>query len=887
VAFFPTGQYTTHTLKVWKGEEAETLLYSSVLTNLNYGHWNEALITTPVVIEEGEMYWVGLEFNQLNNWDGAAAVDIGPAVAGYGDMVNLGGDWFSTTSAGFDYNWMIRAFVGSNDNAMALVQTVLPEVSLPDMALGLVVDNNTTLVNTATNNLSRSLEILGYNLYRDGQLLNTEPANNATYTDTGLEAGVYIYGVTAVYAEGESLPVERTVQVGGPALSISPVIINETMQAGEVLQIQLTLINEGISQLEWEVSNLPIWISLSETSGTIGAGLTELVTLTINAIGMASGMNAAFLNFTNNNINNPEYSLPVIITIEGFLPAVFDVDLLNFGMVPVLESKLMSVNMTNMTDALLMFQSFTTGTSNFAAYPPTWALQPGQSMSIIITFNPLAIETYIDTLYVQHFGYLGSGVIKLPLIGEGVVMPPSNLMAMVDESTVTLDWLPPGASPDELRFGNGTPYSSIGTSIGTYEFAARFTPVDLMPYMDKQLEKVGFYIHSTNASFNLKVYTGPDANTPLINLPLSSLVANQWNDIELPFPIALDAIDYLWIGYEITQTQVEFIVGVDGGPGITGAGDLLRINGNEWMTIADYGWSHNWNIRGVVSTAQNNGNNSNAAYLRNAPELLGYNVYRDNVQLNSQLVTELSYTDLIEPGETITYGVTAMYNIGESNPAIVTASSPAPLNMPDGWQYTPTPMAHNLLIPIDVLQIGFNLQPGDMLGVFYNDQGIEKAAGAGLWNGQHLVVTAYGNNPATPLKDGFAENEQINWKLYLHQTGTTVNLSSTYNNNMPHYDGTFSMLGLSKVESLETDAVGLTENILVSINAFPNPSTGVFTLSGLQQGDLVQVFDNSGRMIMQLIADSAQLQLALERAGLYLLNVRSDFRNEQLKLIVF
>lgn len=194
------------------------------------------------------------------------------------------------------------------------------------------------------------------------------------------------------------------------------------------------------------------------------------------------------------------------IRFSSALPVVqFDVPIVDFGIAAVSQTKVATVNMTNLTDALLMFLSFETDTDNYTAYPSTWALQPVESMPVVITFNPSGIGEFPDVLRVEHFGYLGSGEVELPLIGKGVLMPPSNLSATIDDNTLTLDWLPPGFSHDELRFGNGDPFSAISTSEGTYEFAARFTPTDLMPYTGKQLDQVGFFINSTDAAFSLKV----------------------------------------------------------------------------------------------------------------------------------------------------------------------------------------------------------------------------------------------------------------------------------------------------------------------------------------------------------------------------------------------
>ncbi len=52
----------------------------------------------------------------------------------------------------------------------------------------------------------------------------------------------------------------------------------------------------------------------------------------------------------------------------------FDAEQLDFGMVPVSQSKVATIHMTNLIDAILLFLSFETDTHNYVAYPSTWAL---------------------------------------------------------------------------------------------------------------------------------------------------------------------------------------------------------------------------------------------------------------------------------------------------------------------------------------------------------------------------------------------------------------------------------------------------------------------------------------------------------------------------------
>lgn len=62
----------------------------------------------------------------------------------------------------------------------------------------------------------QQLEILGYNIYRDGEKINSQPIAATTYTDAESTAGKPAYFVTAVYDKGESRPSNKiTVDFSG------------------------------------------------------------------------------------------------------------------------------------------------------------------------------------------------------------------------------------------------------------------------------------------------------------------------------------------------------------------------------------------------------------------------------------------------------------------------------------------------------------------------------------------------------------------------------------------------------------------------------------------------------------------------------------------------
>lgn len=70
-------------------------------------------------------------------------------------------------------------------------------------AFALMVDN---VSYEPSGSASADYELLGYNVYRDGEKLNAEPLAEQSYTDADAPAGSHSYTVTTLFAQGESSP---------------------------------------------------------------------------------------------------------------------------------------------------------------------------------------------------------------------------------------------------------------------------------------------------------------------------------------------------------------------------------------------------------------------------------------------------------------------------------------------------------------------------------------------------------------------------------------------------------------------------------------------------------------------------------------------------------
>ncbi|MEJ2595983.1 MAG: DUF1573 domain-containing protein [bacterium] len=258
---------------------------------------------------------------------------------------------------------------------------------------------------------------------------------------------------------------------------------------------------------------------------------------------------------------------------------------------------------------------------------------------------------------------------------------PPGLQAEVTGSDVLLTWFPPGNGPGSwLTYADSTLYTFIGyTSEGSFEAAARWTTEQLEAYDGELLTSVDFIPGSLSSTFILKIWTGENAEELIWEQDIVVEDSLVWQETFIQNPILIDASRELWIGIEIQQQDADFPMGVDFGPAIEGFGDMIRYESPEWSTLTDLGLSFNWMIRAFVTLSDD----SEVRQLLRSPEknplVSGYNVYRDQEKLNDTPLEELQYSDLGLEDGFYTYGVTAVYDSLESEPATIEVQFGGPL----------------------------------------------------------------------------------------------------------------------------------------------------------------------------------------------------------------
>ena len=331
-----------------------------------------------------------------------------------------------------------------------------------------------------------------------------------------------------------------------------------------------------------------------------------------------------------------------------------------------------------------------------------------------------ALWDYVTLVYGQEYVAGVSAVYDDP--GESIIVEvtfcypggiphPENLVATVfDYNDVHLEWEMESAWV--LAHHSGYDNNGIGTGVAAdWMCAARFDASDLADYYGFNLTSVIIHIRTADFSYvAVKIWEGGsfgDPGTEVYSADITgSVLIEDWTEHTLTTPIPLVAGNEYWIGYDISATG-DHPSSVDAGPAVAGKGDWMFYEG-IWQEISvAFGLDYNWCIE-VVAWSEDNilctnptskkrantkikthhplnmvsagtpevlTSNSNTKRIednRDSRVLLGYNVYRDGdviVYLDDPF--ELTYDDLALNEGTYEYWVTAILEVGESDPSNV------------------------------------------------------------------------------------------------------------------------------------------------------------------------------------------------------------------------
>ncbi len=186
----------------------------------------------------------------------------------------------------------------------------------------------------------------------------------------------------------------------------------------------------------------------------------------------------------------------------------------------------------------------------------------------------------------------------------------------------------------------------------------------------------------------------------------------------------------------------------------------------------------------------------------------------------------------------------------------------------------PTTSTHSVAVPAGIA--GELFKAGDIIGVF-DQQG--NCSGLGIWQSETTAITLFGNDPTTEAKDGFAEGEPLQFRLYRPDSGEEFDLEVTFDQSLPNAEAVFATNGLSAISEIKMSATGInqvgTEN---QIQIIPNPAKDEFLLvfdQDIAAQGLLSIYKLDGQKVgvEPILSKQTKVDISLLPSGVYLLQI--------------
>ncbi|MGM0567383.1 MAG: choice-of-anchor D domain-containing protein [Bacteroidota bacterium] len=710
VNLFLADENTDYTLKVWEGDNAETLVYEQEITNFQTGDFSAISLDEAVEVNTGQELWVGYEMN-IEDFSHPAGLDGTTSDPGSGDMIYYEEQWSSLSNVyGITGNWNIVAYFSfTPQNGPA---TFSPLSFSHYETTGSLIQSDQQEVFTLSSDRDNPV-FEGYNVYRDDVQLNEDLVTETSFTDAEVAEGFYQYGVQAIYNSGESNIITTPVQVGDFPLYADPESYTDTIGFQGSGFIPFEIINENGSDLSWIASSTASWISVFPHSGTVGANSSSEINLHYSVHGLAEGVYEEVITLEESDTGTPLVEIPVTIVVVGMPQLSFFPHSVDFGEVPYQETASSVMTLHNNGNDTLFIDNISSDEEQ---------IEVGEYPDFIMPFEGLDVEVFYTATEIGNFE--GEVLIdsndpnqpeaEIPVFASTTIEAPQYLSAtIVNEDDVSLEWaLSFEFDENWISWGDDENYTAIGVGSGsTLTYGQKWNPEDLTDYSGNSISKVAFFPFAENAVYTINVWSGDEDTEPQAVKTVSNTQPMEWNIATLPNSVELIDGEELWVIIEANSPEHSFPAGCDIGPAVAGKGDLIYVEEEGFVSMAEfYGLDFNWNLQafvtdenGSMAPITSGGGESytnDFTGINSAPvikeveqqqnrsandyEFLGYNLYRNGNQVNDDFLTEETFLDEDLDLGTYQYGVTAVYNIGESEPTTATVQfgSPEPVLNP-------------------------------------------------------------------------------------------------------------------------------------------------------------------------------------------------------------
>ncbi|HQB98024.1 MAG TPA: choice-of-anchor J domain-containing protein, partial [Candidatus Cloacimonadota bacterium] len=323
------------------------------------------------------------------------------------------------------------------------------------------------------------------------------------------------------------------------------------------------------------------------------------------------------------------------------------------------------------------------------------ALSGSTTYAFTVQFIPQSVGSKTATVTIQD--NLTRVLHTIELSGEAIPEPIASVVALQGtveaQVNARLNWASIYGDPTQagyVHWDDSIQRGNVGAGATPFHAVAKYGTEVTALATGKVLDGVMIHIaEEPQLITSVKVWTGTDADLAPLTMVHEETVSDLtvgWNYVALTTPVPITGTDAIYVGFYSTGMADVFPGSTDGLTAVDGRGNVVELGG-AWNTLTGFGIAGSWLIhahfadaapimagrRPVVlqNVAVNNVEMTDEA-LRNSPVkarmngnvdrvLRGFNVYRDGVQINSEIVAAYTYLDEGLAADTYDYAAQAVH----------------------------------------------------------------------------------------------------------------------------------------------------------------------------------------------------------------------------------
>jgi hypothetical protein len=454
-----------------------------------------------------------------------------------------------------------------------------------------------------------------------------------------------------------------------------------------------------------ELCQLHPWASVDVTSGTIAPQTAIPITLSFDAQMQEVGTCFGQLNITHNG-TNAAGQIDLQLNVGGNPAPEFTIsvgDTILFAETEIQNPQRHRVTITNtggsspsplvLSEADFALSANVEGNFSLDHTGLPVSLARNQSYHFFVNFTPQSAGNKTAYLHIYEGTGMGRTVHDILLTGSGSeeeLCHVVNLQATNQDQQVELNWGILYGTPSQPGWKHYDTIDDLSGGVGMggaipFDVAIKFDTRTLSSYQGMNITQIRFMSRSFNTAYSVKVWTGQNDNLS----PAQEVHSQLYPDlaiggitVTLDPPIPITGQTAIWVGVhcDVFEGEVYHPIGLDSGPAVAGKSDLINYQG--WHSLyQSYGINRNLSIQAYVDDAREilimpEGRpvsqylpaDQKSAHIpgvandgESTRELRGFNIYRDNVLLNEELIRGTSFRDQLPAYGDYDYKVQALY----------------------------------------------------------------------------------------------------------------------------------------------------------------------------------------------------------------------------------